>query len=564
MKVKTKLRLAFMLIFAAVAGLVSYTSARLMSLQSDMHYMATDLTQQVRRLQDLNADAAQFRINEASHILSLTAQDMDAREADMKQLADTIARTSGEALQAAMEADEKQALNQFGDLWSRYLAVNKKLLPISRQYDSHEHIDFLDQATQIFNAESKPIFAEASAVLAAAVQKKVAESTAASAAADATVSATIRNSLIAAALAALFGVAVVIFFERAVLRAIDGITRRMTGLAAGDHATAITGAERRDEIGAMAKALGVFRDSMLETEQLRAEQEATRLRTEADRRQSMLTLAAHFEQTVGGVVSVITAAADELQSTAHAMTGVAEETSRQSQVVAGASEEVTQNIQTVASATEELSASIGEITGQMDQSTKIVGEAVTQAGDTNAKVRSLAEAAQRIGDVVRLINDIAGQTNLLALNATIEAARAGEAGKGFAVVASEVKTLATQTGRATDEIADQVRAIQDATRSSVDAIGGIADTIQRVSEISTVIAAAVEEQGAATQEISRNVQQAATGATEVSSNIAGVTASAEQTGTAAAQVLASAGELAKNGATLRREVDDFLRTVRAA
>jgi len=482
----------------------------------------------------------------------------------MKRLAGEIETIRTDFAKASSEPDEKQAIDQFADLWNQYLTINKKLLPISRQYDSHEHIDFLDQATQIFNAESKPIYAQASDILGKIVQKKGAESAAASDAADADVSATIRNSLIAAAIAGLFGLAVVLFFERTVLRAIAGITHRMTTLSKGDHAAAIVGAERRDEIGAMAQALGVFRDSMIETERLRADQEETRRRTEAERRQAMLALADRFESSVGGVVNAVTAAADELQTTAQSMTAIAEETARQSQTVATASDQMTQNVQTVASATEELSSSIGEITSQVAESTRIVGQAVTQANDTNDKVRSLAEAAQKIGDVVRLINDIAGQTNLLALNATIEAARAGEAGKGFAVVASEVKTLATQTGKATDEIADQVRAIQDATRTSVEAIGGISGTINRVSEISTVIASAVEEQGSATQEISRNVQQAATGATEVSSNIGGVTAAAQQTGAAASQVLASAGDLAKNGSVLRREVDNFLRTIRAA
>jgi methyl-accepting chemotaxis protein len=218
----------------------------------------------------------------------------------------------------------------------------------------------------------------------------------------------------------------------------------------------------------------------------------------------------------------------------------------------------------VASATEELSASIGEITNQVTESTRIVGDAVHQANDTNSKVQGLAQAAEKIGEVVRLINDIAGQTNLLALNATIEAARAGEAGKGFAVVASEVKTLATQTAKATEEIAAQVRAIQEATASSAEAIGSITKTISRVSEISTTIASAVEEQGAATQEISRNVQQAAQGTQEVSSNIGAVTSAAQQTGSAANEVLQSASELSRNGEMLKSQVEEFLRTVRAA
>jgi len=338
----------------------------------------------------------------------------------------------------------------------------------------------------------------------------------------------------------------------------------MQALTSGDLAVAVGGVERKDEVGEVARSVEVFKQGLVETERLRKEQEESKKHNEAERRQAMLDLADRFESSVGGVVEGVSSAATELQATAQSMSATAEQTTRQSTAVAAASEETTQNVQTVASATEELSASIGEITSQVNESTRIVGDAVVQANTTNEKVRGLAEAAQRIGDVVRLINDIAGQTNLLALNATIEAARAGEAGKGFAVVASEVKTLATQTARATEEIAAQVRAIQEATASSADAIAGIAGTINRVSEISTAIASAVEEQGAATQEISRNVQQAAQGTQEVSANIGGVTEAASQTGHAAKQVLESAGELSKNGAVLRTQVQEFLRMVRAA
>jgi len=338
----------------------------------------------------------------------------------------------------------------------------------------------------------------------------------------------------------------------------------MQALTSGNLAIAVSGIERKDEVGEVARSVEVFKQGLAETERLRQEQEETKKRNEAERRQAMLDLADRFESSVGGVVEGVSSAATELQATAQSMSATAEQTTRQSTVVAAASEETTQNVQTVASATEELSASIGEITSQVNESTRIVGEAVTQANTTNDRVRGLAEAAQKIGDVVRLINDIAGQTNLLALNATIEAARAGEMGKGFAVVASEVKTLATQTARATEEIAAQVRAIQEATNSSAEAIAGITGTINRVSEISTAIASAVEEQGAATQEISRNVQQAAQGTQEVSANIGGVTEAASQTGHAAKQVLESAGELSKNGALLRTQVQEFLRMVRAA
>ncbi|MDQ7246466.1 protoglobin domain-containing protein [Dongia sedimenti] len=276
----------------------------------------------------------------------------------------------------------------------------------------------------------------------------------------------------------------------------------------------------------------------------------------------MNALAESFEGSVLGLVEQVSSAAASMKETAETMSSVAEEATRQATAVAAASEETTQNVQTVASATEELSASIGEIGNRISESSRIVGEAVSQADDTNHRVAGLSEAAQKIGEVVRLISDIAGQTNLLALNATIEAARAGDAGKGFAVVASEVKQLATQTARATDQIAGQVQAIQSAVSNAAQAILQITNTINRVNEISTAIASAVEEQAAATQEISRNIQQASAGTTEVASNIAGVSEAAHQTGQSASQVLGSASNLNQSSTQLRGEVGAFLKKIR--
>lgn len=359
------------------------------------------------------------------------------------------------------------------------------------------------------------------------------------------------------------GLGLAFVIARGITRPVRAMTTAMGELASGNKTIEIPAQRRKDEIGVMAQAVQIFKENLIETDRLRLEQEETKREADAAQRKAMLDLADRFESSVGGVVNGVTSAATELQATAQSMSATAEETSRQSNVVASASSETTRNVQTVAAATEELSASIGEITNQVNESTTIVGQAVAQTTDTNAKVQGLSEAAQKIGEVVRLINDIAGQTNLLALNATIEAARAGEAGKGFAVVASEVKTLATQTAKATEEIANHVRSIQEATTGSVQAIGEITKTINRVSEISTAIASAVEEQGAATQEISRNVQQAAQGTQEVSLNIGGVTEAAQQTGAAASEVLTAASELGKNGVLLKTQVEEFLRSVRA-
>jgi methyl-accepting chemotaxis protein len=359
--------------------------------------------------------------------------------------------------------------------------------------------------------------------------------------------------------AVVFAIVLISFAAGGIARPIRASADFANGIAQQDFNQTLA-IEQADEVGVLATALRKMQSDLKRSLDQRAEDQA---KAEADRRKAMRTIADEFESSVGGVMAQVTSAVTQLQSTAQSMASTAQETTHQASAVAQASGQTTQNVQTVATATEELSASIREIAGRVTESSRIVAEAVTQTIETNGKVNGLSDAAQKIGDVVRWINDIAGQTNLLALNATIEAARAGEAGKGFAVVASEVKALATQTARATEEIAGQVRSIQEATAISADAIQGITETINRVNEISTAIASAVEQQGAATQEISRNVQEAAQGTAEVSSNIGSVTAAAQETGTAAGQVLKAANDLGRNGGLLKSQVETFLRTVRA-
>ncbi|GAB4190973.1 MAG: HAMP domain-containing methyl-accepting chemotaxis protein [Thalassobaculales bacterium] len=345
---------------------------------------------------------------------------------------------------------------------------------------------------------------------------------------------------------------------------VQSMTAAMGSLAAGDLGTEVPSRERRDEIGRMAAAVQVFKESMTEAERLRGEQEAQKARAAEERRRAMRELADAFESKVGGVVRTVSSAATEMQASAQSLQATAEETSRQSAAVAAASEQATSNVQTVAAAAEELNASIGEIGRQVNGASTMAREAAGQAEQTDRRVQALAESAQRIGDVVKLISDIAAQTNLLALNATIEAARAGDAGKGFAVVAAEVKNLATQTSRATEDIAQQVAAIQGATGEAVAAIQAIGRIIQEMNTVSSTIASAVEEQNASTQEIARNVQQAAAGTQEVSSNIAGVTQAAGHTGSASSQLLGAAQDLSVQSETLRAEVERFLAEVRSA
>jgi methyl-accepting chemotaxis protein len=338
----------------------------------------------------------------------------------------------------------------------------------------------------------------------------------------------------------------------------------LQSLAGGKFEIDIHSTERKDEIGDVAKSALVFKQNGLAKIQLEAEQKEAEARIAQQRKADMHKLADDFESAVGEIINVVSSASNELEASANTLTATAERSQQVSTTVAAASEEASTNVQSVASATEELTSSVNEISRQVQESARMAGDAVGQARETTDRVSELSKAASRIGDVVDLINTIAGQTNLLALNATIEAARAGDAGRGFAVVASEVKALAEQTAKATGEIGQQIAGIQSATQDSVSAIRGISDTIAKLSEISSTIAAAVEEQGAATQEISRNVQNAAQGTQQVSSNITDVQRGASETGSASTQVLSAAKSLSSDSHRLKLEVGRFLGTVRAA
>ncbi|AWU95906.1 methyl-accepting chemotaxis protein (plasmid) [Azospirillum ramasamyi] len=359
-------------------------------------------------------------------------------------------------------------------------------------------------------------------------------------------------------LAMLYGV-----FSRRVVAPMVRMSGIVTDLANQNYRVEVPERGRADEIGDIARAIQVLKESGVARQRLETEQAAQR---EAKERHAakVESLVRGFEGTVTHSLGAVASAAAQLNSTAHGMASLADQANRQASASAAAAGQTSANVQTVAAATEEMAASIQEISRQITASHDIAAKAARQALDTTGSVRHLAEAANRIGEVVKLIQDIANQTNLLALNATIEAARAGEAGKGFAVVASEVKALANQTGKATEEIAQQIAAVQAATQSTVGAIEGIGQTITTINEIAASISAAIEEQNATTGEITRNVQQAAQGTEEVSGNIVEVRLAATQTGAAAGQVLGASGDLSQQAETLRHEVETFLASIRAA
>ena len=365
---------------------------------------------------------------------------------------------------------------------------------------------------------------------------------------------------------AILAVAVVLalLLGRGLSRPLAAITAVMNRLSSGEIDVTIPGSERRDELGTMAAAVDVFRRSMIEARGMRDAQEASKQQSELEKKALQRQMADRFEADVKSVVATVAKATSDMQRVAGEITASVNGTSEQAAAAAAASEEASASVSTVAAATEELASSVAEIGRQVTHSSQVADNAVVKAGQTTEMVSSLASAADKIGDVLRLIGAIASQTNLLALNATIEAARAGEAGRGFAVVASEVKELASQTAKATDEIAGQVAAIQSATGECVTAIGGISDTIREISGIATTIAAAVEQQGSATREIARSVQQAATGTSEVSVNVTGASQSADRSRALADNVLAATGQLGRQADALHESVDTFLAGLRDA
>jgi methyl-accepting chemotaxis protein len=554
--IRNKIAAAFGLMVLLIAGLGMFSVDRMAQVNATGTDIKENWLPSVRLLGELRYFAARHRASVARYVMvddAKTRAEIDQRA----QVALDGIRDVRKQYEPLITSPEEAALyKDFNSAWDAYLGSVKTFMDLS-------HAGKRDEAMEVFGEKIGALGVGVEATLGKSVALNDKGATEASALGDRIYSAARLYIFIGIGAALAFAVFAGFLLTVTVAKPVIGMTSAMSRLAEHDLNAEIPAIGQKDEIGRMASAVQVFKDNMLKADELAAEQKAEQARKEK-RQEAIEGYIKTFDQSVSGSLDTLASAATELQSTAQSLSSTAEETNRQSTAVAAASEQASTNVQTVASAAEELSASISEISRQVSESTRIAGQAVTDAENTNAQVQALAEAAQKIGDVVKLINDIAGQTNLLALNATIEAARAGEAGKGFAVVASEVKSLANQTAKATEDISAQIKSIQGATTDSVRAIEGITSTISRINEIATTIAAAVEEQGAATKEIARNVQQASAGTNEVSSNIVGVTKAAGETGSASGQVLGAASDLAKQGETLRADVSQFLANIRAA
>jgi methyl-accepting chemotaxis protein len=553
--IRTKITavVAFLLVAMSLMGALNIR--QMYAINSSTTDITTNWLPSIRVLGELRAATITYRAIVRSHLL---AGDEAGKQLQEDLLAKWInntnnARKAYEPL--IISAEERALYDEFNASWAEYLAGVKEVLVLSRKNE--------DKEARLLHAKASLAGVHADETLQKDVLLNNKGADAAGSQAEQSFDDAIKMVLASLLLAIILGIGAAILLVRDVSAGIRSIVAPMQALGSGDLTAQVPHQGETTEISSMANTLQVFKDALVAK---KASDEAAAIDADAKirRGQRVDNITREFETLIGELVGSLSSASTQLESSAGNLTSTAERAQKLTTVVAAASEEASTNVRSVASATEEMASSINEIGRQVQESARMATDAVDQARKTNDRVSELSKAAARIGDVVELINTIAGQTNLLALNATIEAARAGDAGRGFAVVASEVKALAEQTAKATGEIGQQITGIQAATEESVNAIKEISGTIEKLSEISSTIASAVEEQGAATQEISRNVQQAAHGTQQVSSNVTDVQRGAGETGAASSQVLSAAKSLSGDSNRLKLEVGKFLNAVRAA
>jgi methyl-accepting chemotaxis protein len=559
LSIRTKITIVVSFLLIAMAGLGLLAIRKMHMINANALDIQTSWLPSVKALGELKAGVINYRNVLRAHLLAETLEEKVASEKMLDSVVERNTKIRARYEPLITSTEERAIYQEWSANWDEYKKGTQQVMAMSRA-----SVGKIPHDASEFNSKTvNPIGVKSDALLDKDMELNDRGAAAAGAEATAQYDSAFMEVLAILLVSAVLGIGVAVYLVKDVSSGIASIVKPMQALGTGDLNAIVPHQGMKTEIGTMGDALQVFKQALIDK---RTADQAAAIDAEAkiERGRRVDTVTRDFEAMIGEIVNTVSSASTELEASASTLTATAERAQSLTASVAGASEEASANVQSVASATEEMASSVNEISRQVQESASIANQAVDQARRTNDRVSELATAASRIGDVVELINNIAGQTNLLALNATIEAARAGEAGRGFAVVASEVKALAEQTAKATGEISMQISGIQAATQESVGAIKEIGDTIGRMSEIASTIASAVEEQGAATQEISRNVQQAAHGTMQVSSNIADVQRGASETGSASSQVLSAAQSLSSDSTRLKVEVGKFLNAVRAA